>query len=156
MADTPPTPTTPTTPCDDDSTTTAPQDPAPPAPRTNPNQLLCPVCWTAFTKVGRQRYCTDSCRKTAWTRRHRVGRFDEQPWGLSTSGINTFHNPLDDVRRRLWATILFVVGWEGAAVLAATQILMQLEWPIRLERPDVVAGVVERGHRALDELYALR
>ena len=65
MADIPTTPITPTTPCDDDSTTTAP-----PAPRTDPNQLLCPVCWTPFTKVGRQRYCTDSCRKTAWTRRH--------------------------------------------------------------------------------------
>jgi hypothetical protein len=49
-----------------------------------------------------------------------------------------------------------VVGWQGAAVLAATQILLQLEWPIRLGRHDVVAGVVKRGHRALDELNALR
>jgi hypothetical protein len=49
-----------------------------------------------------------------------------------------------------------VVGWEGAAVLAATQILLQLERPIRLGRRDVVAGVVTRGHRALDELNALR
>jgi hypothetical protein len=36
---------------------------------TQPGQPLCPVCWTPFTPVGRQRYCTDACRKTAWTRR---------------------------------------------------------------------------------------
>jgi len=69
----------------------------------------------------------------------------------------TFQDPLlDGVRRRLWTRILDLVGWEGAAVLAATQILLQLEWPIRLGRHDVVAGVVKRGHRALDELNALR
>ncbi len=72
---------------------------------------------------------------------------------LTTLQWHTFDDSLDDVRRRLWARILVVVGWEGAAVLTATQILMQLEWPIRLGRQDVVAGVVERGHRALDELY---
>ncbi len=55
------------TPCDDDTTTTTPQAPQ---PRTDPSPLLCPVCWTPFTRVGRQRYCTDNCRKTAWTRRH--------------------------------------------------------------------------------------
>jgi hypothetical protein len=54
-------------PCDDDNTMTT----HPPSDqRTEPSQLLCPVCWTAFTKVGRQRYCTDTCRKTAWTSRH--------------------------------------------------------------------------------------
>ena len=68
----------------------------------------------------------------------------------------TFQDPLDDVRRRLWTRSLILVGWEGAAVLAATQILLQLEWPIRLGRHDVVPGVVKRGHRALDELNALR
>ena len=51
---------------------------------------------------------------------------------------------------------LDLVGWEGAAVLAATQILVMLEFRIRQERHDVVPGVVERGHRALDELNALR
>ena len=55
------------TPYDDDSTTTPAQAPS---PTTGPSQLLCPVCWTPFTKIGRRRYCTDSCRKTAWTRRH--------------------------------------------------------------------------------------
>jgi hypothetical protein len=54
-------------PCDDDDTTTG-------SPTTSPGQhrgqLLCPVCWTPFTRVGRQRYCTQACRKTAWTRRH--------------------------------------------------------------------------------------
>ena len=68
----------------------------------------------------------------------------------------TFQDPLDGVRRRLWMRILGLVGWEGAAVLAATQILLMLEVPIRHGRHDVVPGVVKRGHRALDELNALR
>jgi hypothetical protein len=75
---------------------------------------------------------------------------------LITLQWHTFHDPLDGARRRLWTRILAVAGWEGAAVLTATQILLQLEWPIRLGRHDVVAGVVKRGHRALDELNALR
>src|ERR1700733_1099956 len=75
---------------------------------------------------------------------------------LTTLQWHTFQDPLDGVRRRLRTRILVVVGWEGAAVLAATQILLELEWPIRLGRHDVVAGVVKRGHRALDELNALR
>ncbi len=76
---------------------------------------------------------------------------------LATLQWHTFENPqLDGARRRLRTRILDLVGWEGAAVLAATQILVQLEWPIRHGRHDVVPGVVERGHRALDELTALR
>jgi hypothetical protein len=75
---------------------------------------------------------------------------------LTTLQWHTFQDSLDGVRRRLWMTILVLVGWQGAAVLAATQILLQLEWPIRLGRHDVVAGVVTRGHRVLDELAALR
>ena len=51
---------------DDTTTTTHPVR----NPTTGPSSLLCPVCWTAFTRVGRQLYCTDACRKTAWTRRH--------------------------------------------------------------------------------------
>src|SRR3954447_10679160 len=69
----------------------------------------------------------------------------------------TFEDPvLDGVRRRLWTRILDLVGWDGTAVLAAAQILFSLEWPIRLGRHDVVQGVIKRGHRALDELNALR
>ena len=75
---------------------------------------------------------------------------------LTTLQWYTFTDPLDGARRRLWARILALAGWEGAAVLAATQILLQLEWAIRLGRHDAVAGVVKRGHRALDELNALR
>jgi aminoglycoside phosphotransferase (APT) family kinase protein len=75
---------------------------------------------------------------------------------LTTLQWHTFQDPLDGVRRRLWTRILVVVGWEGAAVLAATQILHMLEVPIRHGRHDVVPGVVKRGHRALDELNALR
>ena len=69
----------------------------------------------------------------------------------------SYRDPLlDGVRRRLWTRILELVGREGAAVLAASQVLHMLEVPIRHGRHDVVPGVVERGHRALDELSALR
>jgi hypothetical protein len=68
----------------------------------------------------------------------------------------SFQDPLDGVRRRLWTRILDLVGWEGAAVVAATHILHMLEWPIRLGRHDLVPGFGERGHRAVDELNALR
>src|SRR5664280_1620425 len=30
----------------------------------------CPVCGTPFARVRRQRYCSDTCRRTAWRRRH--------------------------------------------------------------------------------------
>lgn len=63
---------------------------------------------------------------------------------------------LDDVRRRLWTGVLDLVGWQGAAVLAASQILHMLEIPVREGDHDVVPRVVERGHRALDELNTLR
>ena len=76
---------------------------------------------------------------------------------LTTLVWYTFQDSLlDGVRRRLWSRILDLVGWDGAAVLAATQILLQLELAIRLGRHDVVPGVVKRGHRALNELNALR
>lgn len=75
---------------------------------------------------------------------------------LTTLQWYTFQDPLDGARRRLWTRILALVGWEGAAVLAAAQILHMLEFPIRHGRHDVVPGVVKRGHRALDELNALR
>ncbi len=42
------------------------------APTPQTGQPLCPVCWTPFTPTGRQRYCTDTCRKTAWTRRQKT------------------------------------------------------------------------------------
>ena len=63
---------------------------------------------------------------------------------------------LDGVRGRLWTRVVDLVGWQGAAVLAAAHILHMLELAIRHERHDVVPGVVKCGHRALDELDALR
>ena len=70
---------------------------------------------------------------------------------------HTFQDPrLDGVRERLWTRILELVGAEGAGVLAASQILHMLDVPVRRGRHDDVPGVVERGHRALDELDALR
>ena len=50
---------------DERTTTVSSTEPGRPLP-----QLLFPVCWTPFTKIGRRRYCTEACRKTAWTRRH--------------------------------------------------------------------------------------
>jgi aminoglycoside phosphotransferase len=76
---------------------------------------------------------------------------------LTTLLWYSFQEPLlDDVRRRLWTRILDLVGWDGAAVLTAAHILHMLEIPVRHGRHDVVPGVVERGHRAFDELHALR
>lgn len=70
---------------------------------------------------------------------------------------STFEDPqLSGARKRLWTSILNLVGWEGAAVLTATHILHMLEWRVREGHHDVVPGVVKRGHRALDELNALR
>ena len=76
---------------------------------------------------------------------------------LTTLIWYTFQNPwLDGVRRRLWTRVFDLVGSEGAAVLAAAHILHMLEIPIRHGRHDVAPGMVERGHRTLDELNALR
>jgi hypothetical protein len=76
---------------------------------------------------------------------------------LTTLLWYSFKDPLlDDVRRRLWTRVLDLVGWEGAAVLTAAHILHMLEIPVRHGCHDDVPGVVERGHRALDELNALR
>jgi len=36
--------------------------------------MICPVCQHPFTPVGRQRYCGDACRATAYRRRRRVGQ----------------------------------------------------------------------------------
>ena len=68
----------------------------------------------------------------------------------------SFQDPLDGVRKRLWTTILDLVGWEAAALLAATHILHTLAFHISQGRHAVVPEVVERGHRDLDELNALR
>ena len=76
---------------------------------------------------------------------------------LTTLIWSAFQDPsLDAVRRRLWTRVLDLVGWEGAAVLAASQILHMLELPVRQGRHGAVPGAVERGHRALDELNTLR
>lgn len=75
---------------------------------------------------------------------------------LSTLQWHTVAGVLDGTRTRLWTRILEVVGWDQAAVLGATQTLLQLEWTAGLGRPGAVAEVVARGHRTLDELEALR
>jgi hypothetical protein len=76
---------------------------------------------------------------------------------LTTLVWYTFQDSLlDGVRRRLWTRVFDLVGWEGAAVLAAAHILHMLEIPIRHGRHGAVLGVVKRGHRTLDELNALR
>jgi hypothetical protein len=75
---------------------------------------------------------------------------------LITLVWSSFQDPLDSVRRRLWMRILDLVDWEGAAMIAANHILHQLEFNIRQGHHDVVPGVIQQGHRALDELNALR
>lgn len=32
--------------------------------------MTCPVCGRTFERNGRRRHCSDSCRQTAWRRRH--------------------------------------------------------------------------------------
>ena len=64
MADTPP---------DDDTTTTTDSPTAP------TDRLLCPLCWSPFLRVGRQRFCSDNCRKTAWARTHRPASPPPEP-----------------------------------------------------------------------------
>jgi len=75
---------------------------------------------------------------------------------LTTILWHSFSDPLDGARRRLWTRILALVGWEEAAVLVAAQILHMLEFPIGHGGHDAVPEVVQRGHRALDELNAFR
>lgn len=55
---------------DDNTTTTRPT----PDPAQDPSRALCPLCWTPFTRIRRQLYCTDACRKTAWARRRSATR----------------------------------------------------------------------------------
>lgn len=73
---------------------------------------------------------------------------------LTTLTWHTYQDHLDGVRRDLWTKVIGLVGSEWVAALVATQILMQLEWPIRLGRHDLVHEVVNRGHRVVDELDA--
>lgn len=68
----------------------------------------------------------------------------------------TFQDRLDDARSLLWTRMLDLIGGEQAAVLTATKILTQLEFRIRCGHHNLVPGVVQRGHRALDELATLR
>lgn len=75
---------------------------------------------------------------------------------LTTLLWHTFEDPLDDTRDRLWSRILALVGWDGAAVLTATKILLQLQFSIRAGRPDVGFKVVDRSQRAIDEMHARR
>jgi hypothetical protein len=39
----------------------------------------CPVCGTPFARVRRQRYCSDTCRRTAWRRRHAAAQPEPAP-----------------------------------------------------------------------------
>jgi predicted amidophosphoribosyltransferase len=59
----------PGTPSRDDNATTSPPD----------SRQLCPVCWTPFHRIRRQRYCSDGCRKTAWRRRQQPAPASPEP-----------------------------------------------------------------------------
>jgi len=41
-----------------------------PPSRDDTATMTCPVCQRRFTPIGRQQYCSDPCRKTAFRRRH--------------------------------------------------------------------------------------
>ena len=49
------------------------------ATTTTGGRLLCPVCWAPFTRIRRQIYCSDACRKTAWARRNTTPAPDPAP-----------------------------------------------------------------------------
>jgi aminoglycoside phosphotransferase (APT) family kinase protein len=75
---------------------------------------------------------------------------------------HTFEDPLIDVRGRLWTKVLDLVGPGWTAALVTNQVLLQLQWRVRLalrsatpEDDDAVTAVLDRGHRALDELASL-
>jgi len=40
--------------------------------RDDAGTMTCPVCHTRFAPAGRQQYCGDRCRKTAFRRRHQA------------------------------------------------------------------------------------
>src|SRR5664280_2886193 len=52
----------------------------------------CPVCGTPFARVRRQRYCSDTCRRTAWRRRHAAAQPAPAPMPAARSRRdNTFY-----------------------------------------------------------------
>ena len=62
----------------------------------------------------------------------------------------------EDVRAPLWRAVHEAVGAEGAVVLAVTQVLLQVQWPLRLGLAGTLAVAVDRGHRLLDDLEAVQ
>lgn len=47
--------------------------PTDPPSRDDDGTTRCPVCHRSFTPTGRQTYCSTTCRKTAFRRRHQQG-----------------------------------------------------------------------------------
>jgi len=47
----------------------------------SPQQRRCPV-WQPFTRIRRQQYCSDNCRKTAWARRQAAATSTTAPTPL--------------------------------------------------------------------------
>ena len=43
-------------------------------PTRDDSTTTCPICWTHFRPVGRQRFCSGNCRKTAWSRTRQTPR----------------------------------------------------------------------------------
>lgn len=50
----------------------------------------CPVCATTFTPVGRQAYCTTTCRKTAFRRRHSTLTAPAVPAGTVRRDVSAY------------------------------------------------------------------
>jgi len=73
--------TTPTSPSRDDPGTTV-------TPPRAPGR--CPVCTSTFTPRGRQAYCTTTCRKTAFRRRHSNPTTPAVPTGAVRRDVSAY------------------------------------------------------------------
>ena len=62
--------------------------------------MLCPVCATPFTPVGRRRYCRDACRVAAHRRRHATAEApaDVPPPGTPRRAATVYECPDCDTR----------------------------------------------------------
>lgn len=72
----------------------------PPAPWGDDDATMtCPACGSRFTPSGRRRYCSDTCRATAWRRRHQPAPTPLTiPTGISRQAVTVYQCPSCDAR----------------------------------------------------------
>jgi endogenous inhibitor of DNA gyrase (YacG/DUF329 family) len=67
--------------------------------RDDPATMPCPMCGRVFRSRGRARFCSDSCRKLAWRRRHQVLPTPVTvPAGVSRRPISVYECPACETR----------------------------------------------------------